>query len=65
MGIELSSIVTGSQVDLDLVDETSDLDIVGCSDELNALECTIGNEAGTVAMLCAPGDLLTFGIADG
>lgn len=65
MGIKLSSIVTSSHVDLGLVDKTSNLDIVWGLDELNTLEGTGGNETGAMAVLAAPGDFLTFGVADG
>jgi hypothetical protein len=63
--VELSSIVIGSQVDQGLVDETCNLDIVWCLDELDTRESTSGNETGAVARLGAPGNFLAFSITDG
>jgi len=62
--VELSSIVTGSKVDLGLIDKTSNLNIVWSLDDLHALESTLGNETGAVAGLGTPGNFLAFSVAD-
>lgn len=64
MRVKLSSIVISSQVEQYLVEETSNLDIVGSLDVLNAPESTGRNEAGAMATLGAPGDFLALGVAD-
>ena len=65
MRVELSSIVINSHVDQGLVDETCNLDIVWCLDELDTRESTSGNETGAVTGLGAPGNFLAFSVADG
>lgn len=62
VGVELSSCVIGLQVDLGLVNETNDLHVIGCPHELHTLKSPSGNGTSTTARLCAPGDLLAFGI---
>lgn len=64
MRVELSSVVVGLDVDLGLVDETSDLDIIWGLDVLHALEGAVGDDASSATSLGTPGDLLTFRIGD-
>lgn len=65
MRVEFSSVVVNIHVDLSLVDEPSDLDVLGCNEVLDTLEGTVGNEASAVARLCAPCNFLLLSIADG
>lgn len=65
MRVEFSSVVVSIHVNLSLVDETSDLNVLGRNEVLNTLEGTVGNEASAVARLCAPCNFLLFSIADG
>lgn len=65
VGVELSSVVVSCNVNLGLVNETSDLDVIRSLDVLNALEGTVGDEASTTALLGAPSDLLALRVSDG
>lgn len=65
MRIEFTSVVVRSHVDLGLVDETSDLDVIGRLEDLYAAESTVWDEACTVAWFRAPRDFLCLGLADG
>jgi len=62
--VELSSRVGGVEVDELLVDEASDLDIVGGLHELQTGDGTLGDDTSTIAGLCAPGNVFTFGVTD-
>lgn len=65
MGVEFSSIVIGSHVDLGLVNETSKLDVVGCPDDLDTSESPGRNETSPMAGFAAPGNFLAFRVTDG
>ena len=56
MGVHLTSRVIGGNVDLVLLNETSNLDIGGGLDELNTSQSALGDDTGTIAGLCAPGN---------
>ena len=65
MGIKFTSVVIWGQIDLCLVNETSNLDVVERLDHLDTLESTIGNEVRSVARLGAPCNLLCFCVTNG
>ena len=65
MGVELASLITLGDVDLGQVADTGNLDIVRGLDEVRASDRAVGNETGPVAVLGAPGDFDTLGVADG
>jgi hypothetical protein len=56
MGVHLTPRVVGGEVDVLLLDETSNLDIVGGLDVLDAGQRTRRDDTGAVVGLCAPGD---------
>jgi len=62
--VEFSSRVIGGNVDELLLDETSDLDVVGGLHELETGDGTSGDDTGTIAGLCAPSDTLTLDVSD-
>jgi hypothetical protein len=64
VGVQLSSGVVGLDVDVLLLDEASDLNVVGRLHELNAGDGTLGDDTGTIAWLRAPSNALTLGVAD-
>jgi hypothetical protein len=39
--------------------------VVGCLDELHALEITGGDDTRTVSQICTPGDFLAFSVTNG
>ena len=65
MGVELSSVVVGLEVDLGLVNEADDHYVVVGGDVLDTEEGTVGDDACAMALLGAPGDLVGLGLADG
>jgi len=65
MGVELSSIIIGGDVDEPLVDVAGDLNVVGGLHELHTGDGTLGDDTSAVARLCAPRDTFTFCVADG
>ena len=65
VGVELSSTVVGLNVDLRLVDVADDLEVAGSLHELDTSERALGDDAGTAALLGAPGDFLALGVTDG
>ena len=56
VGVHLTSRVIGGEVDLVLLDETSNLDVGSGLDELNAGQSALGDDTGSIAGLCAPGN---------
>jgi hypothetical protein len=64
VGVEFSSRVVRGNVNETLVDETSDLDVVGGLQELDTGQSTSGDDTSTIAGLCAPGDGFTLGVTD-
>jgi hypothetical protein len=64
VGIELSSGITSGNVDEGLVDVASDLNVVGCLQELDTSESALGDDTSTVAWLRAPCDTLTLDVTD-
>lgn len=64
VGVELSSGVGGVNVDEVLLDEASDLDVVGGLHELETGDGTLGDDTGTISGLGAPGDTLTLDVTD-
>jgi len=62
--VHLSTKVPVGHVYLSLVDETNNLDIVGSFKELETSQGALGDEAGTVARLGAPGNHLAFDVSD-
>ena len=65
MGVELSSVIVGLEVDLGLVNEADDHDVVGGGDVLDTEEGAVGDDTSAMALLGAPGDLVCLGLADG
>lgn len=65
MGVELSSVVIGFEVEHRLVKERDDLDVGLGAEELDTSDRTLGDETGSAAGLGAPRDFLTLGLADG
>jgi hypothetical protein len=64
MRIQFSSSIVRYQIDESLVNEPNDLDVIGSSHKLNALEGTRGNGARPPARLGAPCYFLAFGVGD-
>ena len=64
MGVKLTTEVVSSQVEPRLVDERDDLEVRRCTEELNASNSTLGDQASSPAGLRAPRDLLAFGVTD-
>jgi len=64
VGVEFSSVVTSSNVDLGLINETSPLNIFAGHEHLDTSESTSRDEAGPVAWLAAPGDFDGFGVTN-
>ena len=62
--VELATLVTLRDVQQRQVTHSSDLNIVGCLNEMGTRDRTIGNEARAVARLDAPGDLDALRVAD-
>ena len=65
VGVKLSSEVIRLEVQHGLVNEGKDLEVRGGAKELNALDGTGRDEAGTTAGLGAPSNLLALSIGDG
>lgn len=63
--VEFSSIITGSQVNQRLVDETTKLIILAGDEQLDTLEGTGWDETCTVTRLGTPGDLIGLGVTNG
>ena len=64
-GVELSSVVTVLNVELGLVNDTSEHPVVVGLEELGALDGTLGHDASAVALLGAPRDDFTLSVGDG
>lgn len=64
MRVELTTSVLFGDVDLSEVTNAGDLNVIGCSDEMNALESTVGDSTSTTARLGTPSNFLTLGIAN-
>lgn len=64
VGVHLTSVIVGLDVDQFLIDETDDLNVSGGLRELDALEGTGRDQTGTPARLGAPSDRLALGITD-
>lgn len=62
--VKLSSVIVSLDVDLGLVDETSDLDIIWGLDVLNTLEGAVGDDTSTATSLSTPSNLLTLSVRD-
>lgn len=62
--VELSSVVTGLQVDLSLVDETGELDVLASLENLYTRQDTRWDETGPPATLGAPCDFLLFRVTN-
>ena len=65
VGVELTTKVIRGQVNLGLINETSDLEVRLGLDELETSDGTSGDETGTTSGLGTPGDLLMFGLTNG
>lgn len=65
MRVHLPSRIIGPEVDLCLVDKTDDLDVVWGPHELDALESTTRDKAGSMARLGAPRNRLMLSFTDG
>jgi len=48
-----------------LINEADDLNVVGCFEELDTLECAVWDETGTVPGFGAPRDHFTLNLTDG
>jgi len=64
VGVEFSSGISWVDVDKLLIDKASDLNVIRSLHELNTSDRTLRDDTGTVAWLCAPSDVFTFGVAD-
>lgn len=64
-GIELSTKVTVSNVQLGLVDEPNDLNVARTLDDLNTLQGTFRNKTGAAAFLGAPGNFFALAVTNG
>jgi hypothetical protein len=64
VGVEFSSRIIGSEVNVLLGDITSDLDVVGGLDELDTRQGTSGDDTSTIAGLCAPSDGFTLSVSN-
>lgn len=65
VGVEFTSRVVSSEINVLLGDVTSDLDVVGCLYELDTGEGTSGDDTGAIVGLCAPSDGFTLSVTDG
>lgn len=52
-------------VELSLVDETSDHGVVGGVEDLETLKGAVEHDTSAMALLCAPRDFLAFSVGDG
>jgi hypothetical protein len=64
MGVELSSGIILSDVDELLLDETSDLDVIGGLHELQTCDGALGDDTSAIAGLCAPSDTFALDVTD-
>lgn len=64
MGVKLATLVALGDVDAREVADTSDLDVVGCLDEVRAGDGPLWHDTRSVAGLDAPGDLDALGVTD-
>jgi len=64
MRVELTTSITGRDIDLGKVADTSDLDIIRCLDKVNTLQGSVGNSASSTARLGAPRDFDTLGVTN-
>lgn len=62
--IKFTSLITLVDVNLGKVTYAGDLDIVGCLDEMNALEGTVGDNAGSTSGFGAPCYFVLFSVTD-
>jgi hypothetical protein len=65
MGVELSSIVIGLEVNESLINEADNLDVVWGPHKLDTLEGSSGDEATAMTGLSAPGNFLMLRLANG
>jgi hypothetical protein len=65
VGVHLSAIVLGIDVDLGLVDEADDLNVCSGFHELYALKSAGGDETGASSGFGAPSDHLAFSVCHG
>jgi hypothetical protein len=65
VGIKLSSVIVSSHVNLGLINESNDLNVIGCLNELDTSQSTARDQASSVPRLSAPGNFLLLGITDG
>lgn len=65
MGVELASVVAGSQVDLSLVKEANNHNIIRGRDVRDTEKGASGHDASAVAVLGAPGNLVSLRHANG
>ena len=64
MGVELTSVIAILDVDLGLVDETSDQDVVGGLEVLDTLEGSGRHQTRAVTLLRAPCNFLALSVGD-
>ena len=64
VGVELSSVVTVLNVELGLVDDTSEHPVVVGLEELSALDGALGHDASAVALLGAPSNFDTLAVTN-
>lgn len=64
VGVEFSSRVISLDVDELLLDEASDLNVVGGLHELDTSEGTVWDTTSAITGLCAPGNALTLNVTD-
>jgi hypothetical protein len=65
MGVKLTTLVSSCNIDLCLIQESDDLNIVGCIKQLNACNGAPGNTATTMTLLRAPSDLIALSVTNG
>jgi hypothetical protein len=64
VGIKFTTWITTGDVELGEVANTSDLNVVGSLDEMDALEGAVGDGPGATATLCAPSDTNALSVAN-
>ena len=64
MGIELSTLVAGGDVDVGEVTVTLDLPVKGGLDKVDGGEGAVGDDTSVVTCLGAPGDFVSLRVTD-
>lgn len=64
VGIHLASSIFRVKVDVDLIEDSGDLNVGGGLEELDASESTSGHDARSMAGFAAPGNGSSLGVTD-